>query len=190
MVGIFSLWLPILLSAVAVLLASSVVHMLLPHHRKDFKILPDEDGVMDALRGFDLPPGDYLTPCSHAGADAMKDPAFRAKAEAGPLLVMTVLPKGAFTAGMGKTMTAWFLYCVLVSLFAAYAAELALPAGAAYPEVFRFVGTVTFGFYAVGSWPRSIWYKASWSTTLKSTADAFFYGLLTAGVFGWLWPAA
>jgi hypothetical protein len=152
MVGIFSLWLPILLAGVAVFIASSVVHMLLPHHRKDFKILPDEDGVMDALRRFDLPAGDYLTPCSHAGMDAMKDPAFQAKAEAGPLLVMTVLPKGAFTEGMGKTMAAWFGFCVL------------------------------------GQWPRSIWYKASWATTLKSTADSFLYGLMTAGVFGWLWP--
>lgn len=189
MVGILSLWLPILLGAVAVFITSSVVHMLLPHHRKDHKILPEEDGVMDALRRFDIPPGDYLVPCSHAGMDSMKDPAFKAKAEAGPHLVMTVLPKEVFTEGMGKTMAAWFLYCVLVSFFAAYAAELALAPGAAYMEVFRFVATVTFGFYALGTWPRSIWYRASWATTLKSTADAFLYGCVTAGFFGWLWPA-
>ena len=189
MVGIFALWLPILMAGVAVFITSSVVHMLLPHHRTDHKILPDEDGVMGALRRFDIPPGDYLTPCSHAGMDAMKDPAFVAKAEAGPLLVMTVLPKGSFSEGMGKTMGAWFLYCVLVSFFTAYAAELALAPGAHYMEVFRFTGTVAFGFYALGIWPRSIWYKASWATTLKSTADSFVYGLMTAGVFGWLWPA-
>lgn len=189
MVGIVSLWLPILLGAVGVFIASSVVHMLLPHHRKDFQILPNEDAVMEALRRFDLPPGDYLTPCSHAGMDAMKDPAFKAKAEAGPLLVMTVLPRGAFTEGMGKTMAVWFGFCLLVSFFTAYAAELALPRGAHYMDVFRFVATVSFGFYALGALPRSIWYKASWSTTLKSTADAFLYGCVTAGFFGWLWPS-
>ena len=188
MVGIFSLWLPILLGGAAVFIASSVVHMVLPHHRKDFQILPDEDGVMDALRPFDIPPGDYLTPCSHAGMDAMKDPAFKAKAESGPLLVMTVLPKGSFTEGMGKTMGAWFLYCVLVSFFTAYAAELALPAGAHYTQVFRFTATVTFGFYGLGLWPQSIWFKSSTSTAVKSTVDSFVYGLMTAGVFGWLWP--
>lgn len=188
MVGILALWLPILLGGVVVFLTSSVVHMVLPHHRKDFQILPDEDGVMDALRKFDIPPGDYLTPCSHGGMDSMKDPAFKAKADAGPLLVMTVLPKGTFTAGMGKTMGVWFLYCVLVSFFTAYAAELALEPGADYMKVFRFTATVTFGFYALGTWPRSIWYRASWATTLKSTADSFLYGCMTAGVFGWLWP--
>jgi hypothetical protein len=189
MVGIFSLWLPILLAGVAVFLTSSVVHMVLPHHRKDFRKLPDEDGVMEALRRFDLPPGDFLTPCSEGDMGAMKDPAFRAKAEAGPLIVMTVLPNGALTQGMGKTMGVWFLFCVLVSFFTAYAAELALAPGAHYMAVFRFAGTVAFGFYALGQWPRSIWYRASWATTLKSTADAFLFGLVTAGVFGWLWPA-
>jgi len=189
MVDIFALWLPIVLAAVLVFVASSIVHMVLPHHRKDFQILPDEDGVMEALRRFDIPPGDYLTPCSHAGMDAMKDPAFKAKAEAGPLLVMTVLPKGSFTAGMGKTMAAWFGFCLLVSVFTAYAAELAMGAGADYMRVFRFATTVSFGFYALGALPRSIWYKASWATTLKSTADALLYGCLTGGAFGWLWPA-
>jgi len=189
MVGIFSLWLPILLAGVAVFLTSSVVHMLLPHHRKDFRRVPDEDGVMAALRRFDIPPGDYMTPCAEGDPAAMKTPEFKAKAEAGPIVVMTVMPKGSFSEGMGKTMVVWFLFCVLVSFFTAYAAELALAPGAHYMAVFRFTGTVAFGFYALGEWPRSIWYKASWATTLKSTADSFVYGLMTAGVFGWLWPA-
>ena len=188
MVGIFSLWLPILLAGVAVFLTSSVVHMLLPHHRKDFRKVPDEDGLMAALRRFDIPPGDYITPCAEGDTAAMKSPEFKAKAEAGPIVLMTVMPKGSFGQGMGKTMTVWFLFCVLVSFFTAYAAELALGSGAHYMAVFRFTGTVAFGFYALGSWPRSIWYKASWATTLKSTADSFLYGLMTAGVFGWLWP--
>jgi hypothetical protein len=76
-----------------------------------------------------------------------------------------------------------------VSCFTAYAAEPALPRGAHYMDVFRFVATVSFGFYALGALHRSIWYKASWSTTLKSTADALLYGCVTAGFFGWLWPA-
>lgn len=188
MVGIAALWLPIVLSAVMVFIASSVIHMLLPHHRHDFRKVPDEDGVMATLRGFAIPPGDYVLPCGEGDAQAMKSEAFRAKVDEGPLVVMTVMPKGTFSDGMMKTMGVWFGFCLLVSLFAAYAAELAFPAGASYAELFRFVGTVTFGFYALGQWPRSIWYKASWATTLKSTADSFVYGLLTAGVFGWLWP--
>jgi hypothetical protein len=36
---------------------------------------------------------------------------------------------------------------------------------------------------------NSIWYHRAWSSTIKSVVDGFVYALLTAGVFGWLWPA-
>jgi len=189
MVGIFALWLPILLSAVAVFIASSIVHMVLPHHRTDWKKIPDEDGFMNAMRGFDLAPGDYSVPCAEGDPSVMKSDAFIAKATEGPLVVMTVMPKGAFTDMMGRTMGVWFFFCVVVSLLVAYVTELAMVAGADYMQVFRFTGTVAFGFYALGQWPRTIWYKASAGTSLKSTLDSFLYGLMTAGVFGWLWPS-
>ena len=49
MVSLASLWLPIVVSAVIVFLASWVVHMFLPHHRSDFaKLPPQEDAVLDA----------------------------------------------------------------------------------------------------------------------------------------------
>jgi len=189
MVGIVALLVPIVLAAVAVFITSSVMHMVLPHHKNDFATVPDQDGVMAALRGFKIAPGDYVLPNTGGDPSVMKTDAFKAKMEQGPLVVMTVMPPGTFGGGMGKTLGVWFLYCVLVSFFVAYAAELAMDSGADYMEVFRFTGTVAFGFYALGQWPRSIWYKASWATTLKSTADSFLYGLMTAGVFGWLWPS-
>jgi len=188
MVGIFALLLPIFLAGVAVFITSSVMHMVLPHHKNDFRTVPREDEAMAALRALDIPPGDYVMPNTGGDSEAMKSEAFKAKMEQGPLVVMTVMPKGTFSDMMGKTLATWFAFCILVSFFVAYAAELALEPGAHYMAVFRFTGTVAFGFYALGQWPRSIWYKASWSTTLKSTADSFLYGLMTAGVFGWLWP--
>ena len=63
MVSIASLWLPILLSAVAVFIASSVIHMFLGYHAADYKKVPAEDEVMAALRKLDIPPGDYMVPC-------------------------------------------------------------------------------------------------------------------------------
>ena len=48
MVSVTALWLPILLSAVIVFVASSIIHMVLPFHRKDYRPVPSEDGVMDA----------------------------------------------------------------------------------------------------------------------------------------------
>jgi Flp pilus assembly protein TadB len=54
-VSLVDLWLPILLSAVLVFVASSVIHMLLHQwHSKDFKRFAAEDAVMDALHPFNL----------------------------------------------------------------------------------------------------------------------------------------
>ncbi len=36
--------------------------------------------------------------------------------------------------------------------------------------------------------PDAIWFGRPWSAIGKNLFDALMYGLLTAGVFGWLWP--
>ncbi|MCW9095642.1 MAG: hypothetical protein OQJ74_07355, partial [Ignavibacteriaceae bacterium] len=62
MVPILSLWLPILLSAVAVFILSSIIHMVLGYHKNDFSTLPNEKQVLDDLRKHNLPEGDYSFP--------------------------------------------------------------------------------------------------------------------------------
>ena len=64
----------------------------------------------------------------------------------------------------------------------------ALGPGAHYLSVFRFAGTVAFAGYSLGLLQNSIWYKRNWGTTARGMIDGLVYGLLTAGVFGWLWP--
>ncbi len=186
MVPLVSLWLPILLSAVIVFVASAIIHMVLPFHNSDMKKLPAEDEVMSALRTFDIPPGDYAVPCP-GGPKDLKNPAFIDKMKKGPVALMTVIPSGAPT--MGKRLALWFLYCLAVSIFSAYITGRALTPGAQYLSVFRFAGATAFIGYAVALWQNSIWYRRAWSTTVKSTIDGFVYALLSAGVFGWLWPA-
>lgn len=185
MVPLMSLWLPILLSAVAVFVASSVIHMALGYHKTDYAPVPDEGRAMEALRGFNLGPGDYLMPYANSGAD-MKNPEFIAKVNAGPRVVMTVLPKGM--TPMGGLLGKWFLFNVVVSLFAAYLASRLLTPGTVYLQVFRVTGTIVFASYALGAWPQSIWYGKSTSATIKTTFDGLVYALVSAGVFGWLWP--
>lgn len=185
MVPVMSLWPPILLSAVVVFVASSIIHMALGYHRNDYKKFPDEDGVMDALRKFAIPPADYIFPCG-GSPKAMKDPAFREKWNKGPIGFMTVVPGGPPT--MGKYFVSWFIYCIVVGIFAAYIAGRALQPGAPYLAVFRFAGCTAFIGYSLALWQYAIWFRRSWVTTLKSTIDGLIYGLLTAGVFGWLWP--
>jgi len=185
MTDLAALWLPILLSSVVVFLASSVIHMMLPWHKKDYTQVPNEGKVMDALRPLAIPPGDYMLP----RASSMKEmgtPEFAEKLKKGPVMILTVMPNGPMS--MGPSLALWFVYSAVVGYFAAYVAGRALAVGAEYLDVFRFVGTTTFIGYSVALWQMSIWYKRSWSTTLKSTVDGLVYALLTAGVFGWLWP--
>jgi hypothetical protein len=184
MVPLASLWAPILISAVIVFVASSVIHMVLPYHRSDYGKVPSEDAVMDALRKFGIAPGDYMIPCA-GSSNAMKSPEFKEKVKRGPVATLTVIPGGY---GMGKRLAQWFVYLVVVGIFAGYVAGRALGPQAPYLSVFRFVGAVAFAGYGLGLWQNSIWYSRSWTTTFKSNVDALIYALLTAGTFGWLWP--
>ncbi|MGH9345755.1 MAG: hypothetical protein ACRD26_00680 [Vicinamibacterales bacterium] len=185
MVALTSLWAPILVAAVLVFVVSSIIHMVLPYHRTDFGRLPAEDDVMDALRRFKIPPGDYFIPCP-GSPDIMRSTAFQEKMTRGPVAVMTMMESGP--PKMGPSLAWWFVYSIVVGIFAGYVASRALPAGAEYLDVFRFAGTVAFVGYALALWQNTIWYKRSVSATLKSTLDGLIYALLTAGVFGWLWP--
>ena len=185
MTPLTALWLPIVLSAVIVFVASSIIHMALKWHDGDFAKLPDEDRFREVVGPLAIPPGDYVVPRAQSMAE-MKSPDFIRKCEEGPVAIMTVLPAGQMT--MGKSLTLWFLFSLVVSLVAAYVAGRALPPAADYLQVFRFAGVTAFVAYTFGQWPASIWYGRKWRTTVLSTVDGLIYGLLTAGVFGWLWP--
>ena len=186
MVPMLALWLPILLSAFVVFVVSSIIHTALGYHGNDFAKVPNEEGVMEALRPFNIPPGEYVFP-KPDNQKQLAEPDFKAKMEAGPMAFMTVLPKG--TPKMGGQLLQWFVYSVIVGVFAAYIAGHALGPGAHYLAVFRFVGATAFMCYTVAGWQASIWYKRAWSTTLKNTFDGLVYACFTAGVFGWLWPS-
>jgi len=188
MVPLTSLIVPILLSAVVVFFASFIIHTVLAYHRSDLRKLPSEheDAVLDTVRRFSLAAGDYCAP--HPGSpDRMKDPAFVAKMTKGPLVFMTVAP-GA-PPSMGTSLTLWFLHVVIVSTFAAYITGRAVGPGTEYLTIFRFAGTTAFMGYSLALMHESIWYKRRWSRTLKSMFDGLVYASLSAGVFGWLWPA-
>jgi high-affinity Fe2+/Pb2+ permease len=185
MVSIPALWLPILVSTILVFVASSVVWMALPHHKSDARRLPDEAAAIDALGRQNLKPGLYRFPWADSMAE-MKDPAFVAKLEKGPVGLMTVLPSGPFH--MGKSMGLWTGYLIVVGIFVAYVAGRVLGPGASYLQVFRVAGTVACLTYSGSQLPQSIWWGKPIAVTIKEIADGVLYGLLTAGAFGWLWP--
>jgi len=184
MVSLAALWLPILLSAVIVFVASSIMHMLLPYHRNDYGQVPDEDKVLAALRGVGVKPGLYVLPyCTHKD---MKSPALLEKQKQGPVGYMTVIPSGPPV--LPKFLGQWFAFCLIIGFFVAYLAAHTIPPGANYRAVFRVVGTAAFLAYGLGNLSNGIWKGQPWSVTLKEVFDGLIFGLLTAGTFGWLWP--
>lgn len=185
MITLASLWLPILLSAVFVFIASSIIHMVLPWHKSDFRRTPDEDNVMKALRPFGIPPGDYMLPRCEKAAD-MKTPEYQAKVEQGPVMVFTVLPNGNFS--LGKCLVLWFVYLLVVIAIAAYLAGKTVAAGAPTIHIVRVVATATFLGLAGAIAQGSIWFGRAWSTTVKSIFDGAIYALIVGGTFAWLWP--
>jgi len=185
MTALSALWLPILLSAVIVFVASSIIHMASPWHKGDYPKVPNEDALREALRPLSIPPGDYMVP-RPSSRDDMKSPEFAEKVNQGPNVILTVLPNGPWT--MSRNLSLWFLYVLLVSLGAAFVASHAIDAYAPSSRIIGFVGIVAFMGYSAALWQMSIWYRRAWSTTIKATIDGAIYASLTAAVFVWLWP--
>ena len=154
-------------------------------HAADYKGLPNEAQVLDTLRKGGLAPGFYNFPyCT--GMKEMGSPEMVKKFAEGPVGHLVIRPSGDFS--MGKYLGAWFLYCVLVSCCLAYLAAHTLARGTVYLDVFRVVGTAAFLVYGVSQLLDAIWKGQRLPATFKYVVDGLFYALVTAGVFGWLWP--
>jgi hypothetical protein len=184
MVSLTALWLPILLAAVIVFVASSVIHMVLKYHQSNYRQLPEEDKLLAVLRPAGLTPGLYNFPhCTHKD---MNTPAIKEKFKQGPVGFLTIFPSGP--VALPKFLGLWFAYCLLVGVFVAYLTGRTVPFGAQYRVVFRVAGTAAFLAYGLGPLVNGIWKGLPWSIVLKESFDGLIFALLIAGTFGWLWP--
>jgi hypothetical protein len=185
MTALSAFWLPILVSAVAVFVVSSIIHMTPLWHKTDYPRYASEDRVLDALRPLGLPPGDYFMP-RPASSTEMRSPEFLEKMKRGPSVLMTIMPP--WSGSMVGNLSQWFAYCLVVTILAAYVAGAALGPAAPFVQICRFVSTTAFIGYTLALWQMSIWYRRAWSMTLKATLDGVIYAAVTCAVFGWLWP--
>ena len=181
------LWVPILLSTVAVFIASSVIHMLVPIHKSDYKSVPDEGRLLDALRPLNLAPGEYYFPWC-ADMREMKKPEYMQKRITGPVGTITVTPPGPPT--ITKNLLQWTLFTLVIAMFTAYIGYHALDRGTPFASVLRVTGAVAMLGFAPAYVHSAIWKGLSWSTTFKFVFDGIIYGLVMGAIFGWLWPAA
>jgi hypothetical protein len=183
------LWLPIVLSAAAVWIASALAWMIMPHHKGDFRQLSNEDDVMAAVKKFNIPPGLYFFPHMKDCGKMKNDPVAKARFEQGPHGMLQVWPPDAF-GKMGRNMVLSFIFYIIVGVFVAYLATLALPQGADFTKVFQVTGTAAIMAYCFASIPHAIWFGTPIRNIITALVDGIVFGLLTGAVFGWLWPSA
>lgn len=184
MVPLASLWLPILVSAVVVFVASSIIHMVLPYHRSDYKQIPNDENVLAGLRAAKLGPGVYTFPfCT---PKEMKSPEKIEKFKNGPVGFMTLFPNQA--PNMGKFLGLWFVFCLLVSIAVAYVACHFIPEGQHRRHIVRLVGSSAFLVYGLSNFRDGIWRGQPWSNVAKEIFDGVIYAAVTALTFAYLWP--
>lgn len=185
MVSLLQLWLPILLSAVLVFLASSLIHMVFKWHNSDYRKLPNEDEVRAAIRKGDPAPGQYVMPY-FGDMQAMQSPEAQQKYAEGPVAMLYLKASGC--PNMGSALLAWFLFSVVISFAVAYLTSRTVAPGAHCLQVFRVAGTAAFLAYAGNAAQAAIWMGKPCRSAAKEILDGFIYGLVTAGAFAWLWP--
>jgi hypothetical protein len=185
--SLLSLWLPIVLSAVLVFVASSLIHMVLKWHMGDYRQMPNEDAVRAAIRAANPAPGQYFLPYC-ADHKLMRTPEFQKKFEEGPVGHLTLRPNGF--PGMGPSLAAWFVYNLAISAIAACLACEALRPGAAFGSVAMMAGVAAFLAYAGGPIQQWIWMGKPLRSAALEVVDAIIYAVITGCILAWLWPHA
>lgn len=184
MTPITQLWLPIVVSAAAVWIASAIIWMALPHHKKDHARLPDEQAFREFVKSAGIPPGNYGFPEFESHAEA-NSPEGRKKLEAGPVGMLYVWGP----MSMGRNMLLTFLVFLAMGVLAAYAGGSAVAPGAGFGHVFRVLGAIGILAHSFAFLPNGIWFQKSPRALAMNVIDGVVYGLLTGAVFGVLWPA-
>ena len=185
MVTLEALWLPILISAAAVWIASALAWTVAPHHKPDIRAIPDQDDFLDRVGKMNLQPGQYWFPFSTDPAE-MKTPEMAAKMEKGPVGLMTVWRNGP--PNMGRAMGMSVVLYLAIAIVVAYVTGRTLTPGADGMTVFRVAGTVGVLAHIGGVFPDAIWFGTPWRRTWFTVLDGVVYGVLIGMVFAAMWP--
>ena len=125
----------------------------------------------------------------HAATHAdQKNPEWLENVRTGPTGFVIVMA-GDKILNMGPTLAKNFGVLLLMGLMVAYVGSATLPIGTDYLKVFQVTGAVAIVGHSLGGFPKAIFWGWSWSVLSKEMLDGVVYSLLTAGIFGWLWPS-
>jgi hypothetical protein len=176
-----SLWLPILVSGIALFFASFAAWMLLPHHKSEWIGLPNEDAVMQQIKNDNVTAGQYCFPYA-ASPEAMKNEPYKSKMSAGPRGTLTLWKA---PPNMGINMACTVLFFLIANAVIAYLAAMVISPGADRWFVFRFVGTAGVLTYGTANILNGIWFGRK---MVADIVDGVVYGLITGLIFALLWP--
>ena len=174
------LWLPILLTAVAMFFASFLSWMIIQLHKQDWRKLPQEDAFLTALRGMNVPKGSYMFPNCNT-PEEMRSPEFQQKHEQGPVGILTVFGK----VNMGRNLGLQFVFFLALSFCLAYLGTLGLNSGDDFMKVFRFMSTASLLAYLPAIVPHAIWFHCR---ITGHVIESIAYALITGAIFGAMWP--
>ncbi len=187
--ALHDLWLPILLSGVAVWVASALAWMAIGHHRKDRDPIPGgkEREFMDTIKRLNIPPGNYGFPdfCQHHDLPPKeRKEAMKALYNTRPMGMLRVWGE----VNMGVNMFLTFLFYLITSMVIAFLAAGALPHGASFATVFHLCSLAGILAYCFATFPGDLWYQLKHRAMLMCWIDGIIFGLITGLIFAWLWP--
>jgi hypothetical protein len=175
-----SLWLPIVLSGVALFFASFLSWMVLQLHKKDWQKLRKEDEFIAAVRQCEIQEGSYMFPMAESPAE-MKNEEFKRKFEAGPRGIVTVF--GGMNMGMNLVLT--MIYFFVISFMLAYLSTIALKRGAPFLDVFRFVTTAGLMTFLSAIVQHAIWFR---TRIVGHVIESIAYAIIVGVIFAAMWP--
>lgn len=158
--------------------------MALKWHNGDYLKLANEDEVGAALRNGSPAPGQYVLPHCLDHKE-MASEAMQKKFNEGPIGFITIRPNGM--PGMGKCLSQWFVYCLVIAAISGSIARSALGATPAAGMIACVVGTMSFLAFTGGSVQMGIWMGKPWRGVALDALDGAIYATICALVFSWLW---
>lgn len=177
---VYDLWLPIIASGVATHVMSTLNWMVLPQHKSEWRKLPVEDEIQNLIASNNVQPEQYMIPFTQDGKECQSE-AFKAKqAKCTGMLILWDKPLNMGVA-IGQTL-AFFLIAAFVI---GYLASIALPVGATFMVVFKFVTTAGLLAHCFAKFPYVFWFRRK---VLFDVLDGVGFAIVTGLIFAWLWP--
>jgi len=184
MTELLSLWLPIVVSGVALFFLSFLMWAILPHHAKDVGFHPRQDELASHINESGLKPGMYMFPNCADKKDYGSDE-HKASVEKGPWGTLSVWPS---KPNMGRNMALTVAYMLFASILVAYVASTARPPGASFLSVFQIATTASAMIFVVGGWLNNIWFGKRLRFVITDAIDGLVYSVVAGLIFALLWP--